>query len=58
MRQLTIYDILPAKTILIKYQEQNGIRHAEKITTTDIKACVINWRRRHTEYYFIGIEET
>lgn len=57
MRQLTLFDFIQAKTILIKYSTMSGIRHAEKITTNDIKGSVINWRHEHREYYFLGIEE-
>ena len=54
--QISIFELLDEKTILIKYQEQNGTRHAEKITTTNIKGAVSNWRAKHGEFYFCGIE--
>lgn len=53
-KQVSIFDY---KTVAIKYSDSRGIRHIENISAYDLKTAVEDWREKHEEFYFLGLEE-
>ena len=55
MRQLSIFDILGAKKVIVKYVDFKGAHHTDEIEYHSIED-LRKWREEHTDFYFIGIE--
>ena len=58
MEQMTIFDFVPDKQVLITYRDRYGGVYREKapIYDTYIKT-VSEWREAHKDCYFISAEE-
>ena len=54
--QVSIFDILNAKTYVIHYFDARGIRHTEDLTTSDLKTDVRRWRKENKNKYFQFLE--
>ena len=56
MKQLSIFDIMGAKTVIIHYCDHRGVKHTDEVefhSLQDVRA----WREAHKDIYFTGIEE-
>lgn len=58
MSQITFFDLIPDKEVLIIYRDRYGVTHQDKVPIYDtyIKA-VSEWREAHKDCYFIRAEE-
>lgn len=58
MEQMTIFDFIPDKQVLITYRDRYGVTHQDKVPIYDTyKKAVLEWREAHKDFYFIGTEE-